>query len=63
MKCPNCLSDKLLPTNKLGDHWWHDFPSFLLVSRVRCDTCLTHFYRLRGVGILIRRGTNICCPF
>ena len=63
MKCPNCLCSKVLPQKPEGAHWWSDLPAAVVVSRVRCDTCLTHFYRVRGVGWLIRRGVSMCCPF
>ena len=61
MKCPNCLASKIYPVDKIEGPLRP--PVRWIAEHVRCETCLTHFYRLRGVGLLIRRGISFCCPF
>ena len=62
MKCPNCLSPKIIPTNDLPAAFRPSVWGKLL-PQVRCETCLTVFYRVRGTNLLIRRGTANCVPF
>lgn len=53
MHCPNCLGRK--PPYKIQYHWpWFLFPLRLFVDKVRCNTCLVIYYRIKPLGVLIR---------
>jgi len=51
MKCPFCLSK--WPPLPWQDKRRLPLLAKLFVSRVRCDACLAHFYRVRLLGWLI----------
>ena len=59
MKCPSCSSERVFPVGKEPLPWWLR----LFARHVRCDTCLMQFYRLRGIGLMVRKGIAFCCPF
>lgn len=53
MKCPNCMTyDRLYRVR--SNVPWYLFPIRMLVVRVRCDSCLITFYRLRAYHWLLR---------
>lgn len=51
MRCPNCSSRLFRSLPGAQEPWWVR----RLVRHVVCDTCLTHYYLLRGTAVLIRR--------
>jgi hypothetical protein len=54
IKCPNCLSGKT--PHEIPIHFpWYLAPLRWLVHSVRCDGCLTKYYRVRFLGWMFRR--------
>lgn len=54
MKCPNCLSKE--PLQPISTRLpWYCWPLRAFLASLRCDTCLTIFFRIRVFSLLIRR--------
>jgi protein-tyrosine phosphatase len=54
LTCPNCLSEKIRTVKNENLRWWQAARWFS--THVYCENCLMHFYRVRGIELLIRRG-------
>jgi hypothetical protein len=52
MKCPNCESIVVGPASQSP---WFLLPFRLFISKIRCDTCLTTYYRLHFIGFPFHR--------
>jgi hypothetical protein len=61
MKCSHCLCGRP-PRATRNFLPWYFAPLRLVVGCARCNSCLTYFYRIRLLGILIPAGTSLGRP-
>jgi len=61
MKCPHCLCGRP-PRATRNFLPWYLGPLRLVVGCARCNSCLTYFYRIRLLGIVIRASATACRP-
>jgi hypothetical protein len=54
IRCPNCLSTERPHKTRSGLPWYLA-PLRLCFQPLRCDACLTSFYRVRLLGWMFRR--------
>ena len=61
MRCPHCSARHALRPARMHLPWF-GFPLRWLVAGVKCRDCLTKYYRVRLLGVLIRRDRATRIP-